>query len=117
MMEHDPVNHPRHYNSHPSGIECIVIAEHFDFCLGNAIKYIWRASEKGDVIENLRKARWYLDREIERLEGEIRRHEERQHIRSQWYKRQSQSTEWLQRRRDAAREWRRRNPGLSTGAR
>ena len=62
----ETVNHPRHYNAHPSGIECIAVAEHFNFCLGNAIKYIWRAGEKGDFVEDLEKARWYLDREIKR---------------------------------------------------
>lgn len=65
MSEHDPVNHPRHYTSHPSGIEAITIAEHFNFCLGNAFKYIFRADLKGNDIEDLEKARWYLDREIE----------------------------------------------------
>lgn len=65
----DPVNNPRHYNGHPSGIECITIVEHMGFCLGNAIKYIWRADLKTDAIEDLRKARWYLDREIARREG------------------------------------------------
>ena len=63
--EHDPVNHPAHY-SHPSGIECITIAEHMNFNLGNAIKYIWRAGAKGKIVEDLEKARWYLAREIER---------------------------------------------------
>ena len=43
---HDPVNHPRHYTSHPSGIECIQITEHMSFNLGNVIKYCWRADEK-----------------------------------------------------------------------
>ena len=62
----DAVNHPAHYTAHPSGIECIQITEHFGFNLGNAIKYIWRADEKHDAIEDLRKARWYVDREIER---------------------------------------------------
>lgn len=66
----DPVNHPAHYNWHPSGVECIDIAEHFNFNRGNAIKYIWRSDEKGSTLEQLRKARWYLDREIERLEKE-----------------------------------------------
>lgn len=65
-MQHDPVNHPRHYTGHPSGVECITITEHMNFCLGNAMKYIWRAGEKGDAIEDLKKARWYLDREIAR---------------------------------------------------
>jgi len=66
MFQHDPVNHPSHYTSHPSGVECIQITEHMNFCLGNALKYIWRADEKGDAIEDLRKAKWYIDREIER---------------------------------------------------
>ena|SRR5688500_14550639 len=65
----DPVNHPSHYNSHPSGIECIMITEHMNFCLGNVIKYCWRADAKGNAIEDLAKARWYLDREIERLKN------------------------------------------------
>lgn len=66
MTEHDAVNHPAHYTDHPSGIECIQITEHMGFCLGNAIKYIWRADLKHDAIEDLKKARWYLDREIAR---------------------------------------------------
>src|SRR5262249_8348289 len=44
------VDHPRHYSAHPSGIECIEITEHMNFCRGNAIKYIWRASEKGSEL-------------------------------------------------------------------
>lgn len=63
----DPVNHPEHYTSHPSGVECIQVTEHMNFCLGNAVKYIWRAGSKGDTIQDLEKARWYLDREIARL--------------------------------------------------
>jgi hypothetical protein len=65
---HDPVNHPQHYTSHPSGIECIQITEHMGFNLGNATKYIWRADLKHDAIEDLKKAAWYLAREIERRE-------------------------------------------------
>lgn len=64
-MTHDPVDHPAHYTQHPSGIECIQITEHMGFCLGNAVKYIWRADLKNGV-EDLKKARWYIDREIER---------------------------------------------------
>jgi len=60
----DPVNHPKHYTEHPSGIECIQITEHMGFNLGNALKYIWRCDLKKDAIEDLRKARWYIDREI-----------------------------------------------------
>jgi hypothetical protein len=63
----DPVNHPPHYTAHPSGVECIDIVEHMNFCLGNAVKYIWRASLKNGL-EDLKKARWYIDREIRRLE-------------------------------------------------
>ena len=70
---HDPVNHPSHYTSHPSGVECIQITEHLNFCVGNAMKYMWRSGLKGDTgaqqIEDLRKAVWYLTREIARLEG------------------------------------------------
>ena len=66
----DNVNHPKHYNSHPSGVECIEITEHMNFCLGNAVKYIWRASLKGKEVEDLRKARWYIDREISRILNE-----------------------------------------------
>ena len=66
MTTHDPVNHPKHYTAHPSGIECIQITEHMGFCLGNAIKYIWRADLKGDAIEDLQKAVWYIEREIDR---------------------------------------------------
>ena len=63
---HDPVNNPEHYTSHPSGVECIQVAEHFGFCLGNALKYIWRADLKNDAIEDLEKAKWYIEREIKR---------------------------------------------------
>lgn len=65
----DNVNHPKHYNNHPSGVECIRITEHMNFCLGNAIKYIWRADLKHDnSVEDLRKAVWYIQREIIRRE-------------------------------------------------
>lgn len=65
------VNHPPHYTSHPSGIEAIQITEHMNFCLGNAIKYIWRAGLKSkSPVEDLRKARWYIDRELRRLTKE-----------------------------------------------
>lgn len=64
----DPVNHPAHYTGHASGIECIKITEHFNFCTGNAIKYLWRAGQKGDAVQDLRKAIWYIEREISRLQ-------------------------------------------------
>lgn len=66
VPDNDPVNHPSHYTNHPSGLECIQVTEHLNFCLGNAVKYIWRADEKGARIQDLEKARWYLDREIAR---------------------------------------------------
>lgn len=61
---YDTVNKPKHYNEHPSKIECIQITEHMNFCLGNAMKYIWRADLKNGI-EDLQKAVWYLNREIE----------------------------------------------------
>ena len=63
-LPNDPVNHPAHYTNHPSGVECIQITEHMGFCLGNAMKYIWRADLKADAIEDLQKAVWYINREI-----------------------------------------------------
>lgn len=64
----DPVEHPAHYLAHPSGVECITIVQHMGFNLGNVIKYVWRADLKGNQVEDLKKARRYLDYEIERLE-------------------------------------------------
>ncbi|MAQ19388.1 MAG: hypothetical protein CMN30_31890 [Sandaracinus sp.] len=64
------VNHPAHYTKHPSGVECIDITEHMNFCLGNAIKYIWRADLKGRSTEDLCKAIWYLNRELDRRNNE-----------------------------------------------
>jgi len=65
------VEHPEHYNQHPSGVECIEIAEGFNFNLGNAIKYIWRAGLKSESpAEDLRKAIWYVTRELERMQRE-----------------------------------------------
>lgn len=63
---HDIVNHPKHYTSHPSGVECIQVVEHMGFNLGNAMKYLWRADLKGDAIEDLKKAQWYVTRELQR---------------------------------------------------
>ena len=68
-LEEDMVNHPPHYTTHPSGVECIQITEHMNFCLGNAMKYIWRAGDKHETpLEDLKKAKWYIEREIARLE-------------------------------------------------
>lgn len=75
--KNDQVNHPKHYTSDPSGIECIDITRHRNFNIGNAIKYLWRAGLKEDKdrklidkqIEDLNKAVWYLVDEIHRLGG------------------------------------------------
>lgn len=73
----DKVNSPKHYTSHPSGIECIEITKHYDFCIGNAIKYLWRAglkkeegySDKNKEVEDLKKAIWYINEKIKTLNG------------------------------------------------
>jgi hypothetical protein len=66
IQQTDPVNHPLHYTQHPSGVECITITEHMSFNVGNAVKYLWRANWKNGL-EDLEKALWYINREIERL--------------------------------------------------
>ena len=74
----DRVNHPSYYNEHPSGVECIDIIKHYDFCIGNVIKYVWRAglkkeqglSDKQKEIEDLKKALFYLNEKIKMLENE-----------------------------------------------
>jgi hypothetical protein len=74
------VSHPLHYNSHPSGIECIEIARHYCFSIGNAIKYLWRAGLKQEIgksdvtkeIEDLKKAKWYIDDRIKQLKADDR---------------------------------------------
>ena len=69
-MTSDSVNNPKHYTRHPSGIECIQITEHMGFNLGNALKYIWRCDLKKDALEDLHKAAWYIQREIEKRENQ-----------------------------------------------
>lgn len=73
----DNVNHPEHYTSHPSGIECIEVTRHYCFSIGNAIKYLWRAGLKKDAsltdnqkeIEDLKKAIFYINDRIAQIEG------------------------------------------------
>jgi len=65
--KYDNVNKPKHYNTHSSGVECIQIIEHLGYCIGNAMKYIWRHENKNGI-EDLKKAIWYLEREISKLE-------------------------------------------------
>lgn len=75
---YDAVNHPKHYTSHPSGIECIEITRHYIFSIGNAIKYLWRAGLKSDAaledvdkeIEDLEKAIWYINDRIKTLKND-----------------------------------------------
>ena len=69
MSKHDPVNHPSHYISHPSGVECIEVTRHMTFNLGNAVKYLWRNGLKDGQpqVQDLRKAIWYIEDEIKRL--------------------------------------------------
>lgn len=75
--KNDQINHPKHYTSDPSGIECIDVTRHRNFNIGNAIKYLWRAGLKEDKdhklidkqVEDLNKAVWYLVDEIHRLGG------------------------------------------------
>jgi hypothetical protein len=68
----DNVNNPKHYNNSPAHctcgrrIECIDVTRHMDFCIGNAMKYLWRFMDKNGL-EDLMKARWYLDDKIKQL--------------------------------------------------
>lgn len=70
-MENKSAINPNHYKSHPSGIECIQITQHHDFCIGNAIKYLWRAGLKDSnkEIEDLEKAIWYINNKIKLLKN------------------------------------------------
>ena len=72
-MSNDAVNHPSHYTSSPakcSGcgkvIECIDVTQHMGFCVGNAVKYLWRCDLKSSPLEDLEKAKKYIEFEIER---------------------------------------------------
>jgi hypothetical protein len=67
------VDHPSHYNEGPRHtcgelIECIDVVEIMSFNVGNAVKYLWRQGKKGDALEDLKKARWYIDRAIQAAE-------------------------------------------------
>lgn len=65
----DAINHPAHYTSHPSGIEAIEITQHESFLIGNVLKYVLRAPYKGNELQDLQKAQWYLAKRIEQLGG------------------------------------------------
>lgn len=66
----DAINHPEHYISHPSGIECIEVTRHMSFAAGNVIKYLWRNGLKDGEpsLKDLKKAAWYLNDMIDQLE-------------------------------------------------
>jgi len=71
----DPVNHPKHYTNSPAtcwkcgqGIECIDVTRHMNFNIGNAVKYLWRFQDKNGI-QDLEKARWYLDDEIKQMKA------------------------------------------------
>ena len=66
----DPVNSPSHYRWLPNGVEVIDITENFDFLMGNVLKYVLRAEHKGKPLEDMKKARWYLDRAIAKREAQ-----------------------------------------------
>lgn len=65
--DYEHVDHPKHYGQHPSGVECIDLAEVLSFNIGSAFKYVYRRSSKANTVQDLEKARWYIVREIERL--------------------------------------------------
>ena len=69
-MSKELVNHPQHYGGENNEYEAIKVIEawRLDFCLGNTVKYISRAGKKDDVIQDLKKAKWYLERKIDQLE-------------------------------------------------
>lgn len=65
----DAVNHPPHYTAGRFEVIDVIEDWKLNFHLGNAIKYVARAGKKGDALEDLKKAAWYLAREIARREG------------------------------------------------
>lgn len=75
VPDYEKVEHPAHYNAHPSGVECIDIIEHFPHNIGAAIKYCWRAGLKPDAkaLTDLKKAAFYINREVARLQQPNRR--------------------------------------------
>ena len=65
----DNVNHPAHYDTN-GPFECIELTEQYDFCIGNTIKYVWRHMDKNHPVEDLNKALWYIQHEIDRTDCE-----------------------------------------------
>lgn len=62
-LQFDVVQKPKHYNTDPSGFECIELVEHLGFNCGNAVKYVWRKDEKNGL-EDVKKSLWYVEREM-----------------------------------------------------
>lgn len=69
-MSKEAVNHPQHYGGENNQYEAIKVIEawELDFCLGNTVKYISRAGKKDNIVQDLKKAKWYLERKIAQLE-------------------------------------------------
>lgn len=78
---YEQVDHPEHYNRHPSGVECIEVIEHMNLNVGTAIKHLWRHGLKpgADAETDLRKAIWYVEREI----GLLQKRREADHVRAE----------------------------------
>ncbi len=72
-LNNDPVNHPSHYTHLPNGIECIDVIEHFPANIANAMKYLFRAGHKDCTTQDLAKAAWYVQRQIDLLNGNVKR--------------------------------------------
>jgi len=71
-MQNNLIDHPEHYGGKNNTYEAIKVIEawNLDFCLGNTLKYISRAGKKDNLLQDLKKAKWYLDHKIEKLEKE-----------------------------------------------
>jgi len=96
----DPVNHPKHYTEHPSGVECIQITEHMSFNLGNAIKYCFRSGNKVkfEEAQDLRKGEWYVRREMESFS-------KRYKVRSKYQREMSVNNVWKNQDSSSYQEW------------
>ena len=68
-MKYDPVNHPKHYVEQSAKLEPIMVLRYAPFDLGNAFKYIIRAGHKDDYLQDLKKAKWYLECALETFSG------------------------------------------------
>ncbi len=73
FMLADPINHPPHYNHGRIEVIDVILDWELPYCLGAAVKYIGRCEHKGEPLKDLEKAKWYLEREIERRKADDRR--------------------------------------------